>query len=84
MEIERIYVLKEFLDRKIGQALLDKAVETARLANATYILLGVWENNARAIAFYRKNGFAECGEHVFMLGDDRQTDILMRREINLA
>ena len=41
--------------------------------------LGVWERNARAIAFYAKWGFIDIGDHVFMLGSDRQTDRIMWR-----
>jgi ribosomal protein S18 acetylase RimI-like enzyme len=43
--------------------------------------LGVWERNARAIAFYRKFGFAEVGEHVFLLGKDPQRDVVMARPV---
>ena len=43
--------------------------------------LGLWEHNPRAIAFYRKAGFAEVGEHAFPLGDDPQRDIVMARPV---
>jgi ribosomal protein S18 acetylase RimI-like enzyme len=43
--------------------------------------LGVWERNPRAIAFYRKMGFAECGEHVFTLGHEPQRDVVMARKL---
>jgi len=42
-----------------------------------YIWLGVWEENQRAIHFYRKIGLLEYGKHIFMLGKDKQIDILM-------
>lgn len=82
LEVERIYLLKEFHGRKVGQLLLDKALDIARQRGAKYIWLGVWENNARAISFYKKNGFVEFGKHSFLLGDDEQTDILMKLVIN--
>nr|WP_228115767.1 hypothetical protein [Sphingobacterium faecium] len=44
-----------------------------------YVWLGVWEENPRAINFYKKNGFEEFDKHVFILGDDEQTDILMKK-----
>lgn len=78
LEIERIYVLREFHGLKVGQLLYDKAMEVARRYDAPYIWLGVWEENPRAIAFYRKNGFCESGRHIFHLGDDKQTDLLMK------
>ncbi len=78
LEIERIYVLKELHGHKVGQVLLDKAFAIARAKGADQVWLGVWEANARAIRFYAKNGFVEFGKHIFMLGSDAQTDILMK------
>jgi diamine N-acetyltransferase len=78
LEIERIYVLKEFHGKNVGQLLYEKAMQIARQVNADYVWLGVWEENPRAINFYRKNGFVEFDKHIFKLGDDEQTDIMMR------
>jgi ribosomal protein S18 acetylase RimI-like enzyme len=81
LEIERIYVLKEFHGRRIGQLLYEKAIQTAMLASAEYVWLGVWEENPRAISFYKKNGFVEFDKHSFILGDDEQTDLMMKLEL---
>ena len=78
LEIERIYVLKEFQGRKVGQLLFDKALKVAEQQNAEFIWLGVWEKNIKAINFYKKNGFIEFDKHIFRLGDARQTDLLMK------
>ena len=78
LEIERIYVLKEYHGKKIGQILYDKAIQIAKQKNADYVWLGVWEENPRAISFYEKNGFVEFDKHIFKLGDDVQTDIMMK------
>ena len=78
VEIERIYVLKDFHGQKVGQVLFDKALEIAREREAEYIWLGVWEKNPKAIRFYEKNGFVPFGSHIFRLGDDEQTDIMMK------
>ena len=80
-EIERIYVLKAFLGQKIGQILFDKAIEIGREKNLEYVWLGVWEENHRAIRFYGKNGFEIFGKHDFVLGEDIQTDLLMKMKI---
>lgn len=80
-EIERIYVLKAFLGQKIGQILFDKAIEIGREKNLEYVWLGVWEENHRAIRFYEKNGFEIFGKHDFVLGEDVQTDLLMKMKI---
>ena len=78
LEIERIYVLKEFHGKSIGQLLYTKALQAARQINADYVWLGVWEENLRAINFYKKNGFVAFDKHVFKLGNDEQTDIMMK------
>jgi ribosomal protein S18 acetylase RimI-like enzyme len=81
MEIERIYVLKEYHGRKVAQALYGHGLDVAKELNVEQLWLGVWEHNPRAIAFYRKNGFEEFGKHHFQLGDDDQVDILMRLKV---
>ena len=78
LEIERIYVSKEFHGKSVGQLLYDKAIEVAKQNNVDYVWLGVWEENPRAISFYKKNGFVEFNKHIFKLGDDEQIDIMMK------
>jgi diamine N-acetyltransferase len=80
-EIERIYVLKEFHGKQVGQLLYDKALQISKQKDADYVWLGVWEENPRAIAFYKKNGFVEFDKHIFKLGDDEQTDIMMKLQL---
>lgn len=81
LEVERIYVSKEFHGKSVGQLLYDKAIEIAKQKDAEYIWLGVWEENPRAISFYRKNGFVAFDKHVFKLGNDEQTDIMMKLKL---
>ena len=81
IELERIYVLKEFQGKNVGQLLYEQAMQVAKEKNASYIWLGVWEENPRAINFYRKNGFVEFDKHIFKLGDDQQTDIMMKLQL---
>jgi ribosomal protein S18 acetylase RimI-like enzyme len=81
LEVERIYVLKEFHGQNIGQQIFNTALDFAKKMNLDYIWLGVWERNERAINFYKKNGFIEFGEHIFELGNDKQRDILMKKNI---
>ncbi len=82
LEIERIYVLKEFHGKKVGQVLYEKTIQIAKQVNADYVWLGVWEENPRAISFYKKNGFVEFDKHIFKLGDDEQTDIMMKLKLS--
>jgi ribosomal protein S18 acetylase RimI-like enzyme len=78
LEIERIYLLKQFYGKNVGQKLLDKALEIALKNQHDFVWLGVWENNLRAIQFYKKNGFVAFDKHIFQLGNDKQTDIMMK------
>ena len=82
LEIERIYVLKDFHGKNVGQLLYDKAIEVAKEKKSAYVWLGVWEENPRAINFYKKNGFVEFDKHIFKLGNDEQTDIMMKLKLN--
>jgi diamine N-acetyltransferase len=81
LEIERIYVLKAFQGQKVGQILYEKAIQIAKQYHMTYVWLGVWEANIRAIDFYKKNGFVVFDKHIFVLGDDKQTDLMMKLEL---
>lgn len=81
LEIERLYVLKPYQDRKVGAALMQHAIDTARSGGAQVLWLGVWEHNPKAIAFYQRWGFKTFGSHGFQLGSDLQTDLLMKLEL---
>ncbi|TDM02484.1 GNAT family N-acetyltransferase [Macrococcus carouselicus] len=81
LEVERIYIRSAFHRQGIGQALMKKAYEVAAAKEKSRIWLGVWEHNAQAIAFYKKEGFQKTGEHVFMMGDDPQTDFIYEKEL---
>ena len=81
LEIERIYVLKAFHGKKVGQRLFEKAMEISKQRGVGYVWLGVWEKNSRAIRFYEKNGFVEFDKHTFILGNDEQTDVMMKLQV---
>ena len=81
LEIERIYVAQEYQGKGLGQYLMDSAVSHAKERNKQYIWLSVWQKNEKAIRFYRKNGFCETGTHFFVVGDDAQTDYIMRKDL---
>ena len=81
LEIERIYVLSNYHGNGVGQALYHHAMSVAQDRKASYVWLGVWEHNHRALRFYEKNGFTAFGTHIFQLGNDQQTDILMQKSV---
>ena len=81
LELERIYILKEFQGAGLGQDLLEHTISIATEHGKKYIWLGVWEHNERAKHFYQKNGFYRIGAHSFIVGDDVQTDYVMRKDL---
>lgn len=80
IEIERIYILKEYQGKRIGHQLIDFTKSRAN-KKYKYVWLGVWEKNPKAILFYEKMGFVKFDIHTFKLGDDLQTDFLMKIEL---
>lgn len=81
LEIERIYVSKEYQGDGLGSYLMEQAIRIANLHKKRYVWLGVWEKNEKALRFYKKNGFYEIGTHSFFMGDEEQTDYLMRKDL---
>lgn len=79
-EIQRIYVDRPWHGRGVAHELMARLLAIAREGGADGVWLGVWEHNARALAFYRKAGFAPIGEHEFALGDEIQRDLVLARE----
>lgn len=79
MEVERIYVSGEHHGKRIGKQLMDFALDIARGKHFEYVWLGVWEHNSKAMAFYGRYGFEVFSSHPFLLGDDLQTDLLMKK-----
>ena len=84
IEIQRFYVDPAWHGRGVALALMRAVEDAARERGARTLWLGVWEKNARAIAFYEKCGFRHVGEQVFLLGSDLQTDWVMERAVSSA
>ncbi|SHI51968.1 GNAT family N-acetyltransferase [Pseudozobellia thermophila] len=82
MELERIYVLRAFQGQKIGEWLIDEVKGMARERHKDFLWLGVWEKNTQAIKFYERQGFSKFGTHPYFIGNDEQTDWLMRWQVN--
>ena len=81
LEIERIYVTCEFQGAGLGRFLMEQAIAKAVERNKKYVWLGVWEKNEKAIRFYKNNEFYEIGTHTFIMGEDVQTDFVMRKDL---
>jgi ribosomal protein S18 acetylase RimI-like enzyme len=81
MEIARLYVVKEFIGKGVGAALMQRCIDISNDLQKECIWLGVWEKNHRAITFYTKWGFEKFDETEFILGSDVQTDWLMKKKL---
>ncbi|WP_205511173.1 GNAT family N-acetyltransferase [Longitalea arenae] len=81
IEIARIYAVQNSIGKGVGSALMHRCIDVAKQKQVPVIWLGVWEHNQKAIAFYTKWGFERFSEHVFMVGDDAQTDWLMKKSL---
>lgn len=78
MELERIYVLRDYWKNKVGAALMLQAIEIAKKGNYHYLWLGVWQQNNRAIDFYLKMGFEIFGTKKFYVGEEENDDFVLR------
>lgn len=78
LQLSQIYVASSHHGSGIARILLDWTIATARTAGATALLLTVWENNHRARNFYLRKGFVHIGDYAFPVGDQVDTDHIMR------
>ena len=81
IELCRIYVYKKFHDKKLGKLLMEESIALAKKESKESIVLGVWENNHRAVNFYTHFGFEQIGTHPFYLGEQMDMDWVMRKKI---
>ncbi|SNR45843.1 MULTISPECIES: GNAT family N-acetyltransferase [Hymenobacter] len=79
LEVARLYVEEDWIGTGLGAALMRRAIEEARQQGSRAVVLGVWEKNQHALAFYQRFGFKIIGEHTFMLGEDKQNDLILRK-----
>ena len=82
MEVQRLYILRQYKRNGLGARFMHTAFDMARAQGKSVIWLGVWEHNDAAIAFYKRMGFVQFGAHDFVLGEARQTDLLMEAAVD--
>jgi diamine N-acetyltransferase len=76
-ELRRLYVVAGSHGHGVGRQLMQEALAAAAREGCDVLWLGVWEHNPKAMAFYRRFGLEIVGTHAFMLGQDRQRDLVM-------
>jgi ribosomal protein S18 acetylase RimI-like enzyme len=77
LELKRIYVLSRYHGSGAGPELMRRVVERARERGAARLLLSVFSENLRAIAFYEKQGYRKIGEHRFFVGETGYLDLVL-------
>lgn len=78
-QLQKIYVLKDFLSMKIGFELQNRLLKKAKETGNSKIWLSVLHSNERAINFYLKNGFQQIGKHDFQIGNESFDFIAMSK-----
>ncbi len=81
IELRRIYLMKQAQGSGLGAALMARALEDAAAADRTRVLLGVWDQNTRARAFYERQGFKVIGARQFIVGTTLHDDPVYSRAV---
>jgi ribosomal protein S18 acetylase RimI-like enzyme len=79
IELKRLYLDESVTGKGFGKMLMDDILLKSKSLGFKTIWLGVWENNFRAIAFYKKYGFKQVGGHDFLMGTDIQHDLVFSK-----
>ena len=77
VEVQRFYADSSVRGTGVARQLMERALDAAVELGGRHAWLGVWQNNGRAVAFYRKAGFVPVGTTVYVVGSDHQTDHVM-------
>jgi ribosomal protein S18 acetylase RimI-like enzyme len=81
VEFQRLYVDSNQHGKGIAKILMETTLDLARGLGKEHIWLGVWEENRKAMRFYEKMGYKVVGEHIFMVGNDKQLDWIAVRAL---
>ena len=81
LELRQLYVLKDYHGAGIAVALMDWALDEARRRDLRELYLTVYIDNVRAKRLYQRYGFEEVGRYDFMVGDQADHDIIMKKRL---
>jgi len=82
LELKRIYLFSRFQGSGIASALMQAVLAAAD--GHERLLLGVKDDNHRALAFYRKHGFEVIGTRRFDVGGKTYDDHVLARDLTVA
>ena len=66
-KLDRLYVLKQFYDQRLGSTLMNHNIVLSKQKGQSGMWLYVWKLNERAVQFYTKNGFNIIGSYDFSI-----------------
>lgn len=81
LQLGQLYVVYGWHGKGVAQALMDWSIAEARRRNAPALLLTVFEENHRAMAFYAKYGFVHIGDYDFPVGAKIDRDLIMKLDL---
>lgn len=81
MEMEKIYVLQDYLGKGVGKKLMQQCIVAAVQEKFDWLYLGVWQHNTTAIEFYKQFGWEIFDTRKFQLGDNIEDDYVMRLKL---
>jgi len=67
-QLQKIYVLREFVGEGVGKPLIDAVLKDAASRRVDTVWLDVLKENGRAIRFYERRGFRMLGEDRYTIG----------------
>ena len=67
-QLQKIYVLREFVGQGIGKPLIETVLSDATSRNTDSVWLDVLKENNRAILFYQRRGFMLLGDDTYTIG----------------
>ena len=80
-QLQKIYVLKDFLSMRIGLELQNQLLDRARELSFETVWLSVLNSNDRALRFYEKSGFDKIGTHGFQIGREKFEFTAMEKKL---
>jgi ribosomal protein S18 acetylase RimI-like enzyme len=81
VELKRIYVFHRLHGSGVGPRLMSAAIAAAQARGALRLLVGVYDGNSRALAFYARQGFRPAGVRKFRVGAIVHDDPVLALEL---
>ena len=81
VELRQLYVMNEWRGAGAARHLMDWALAEAKARDVSQLYLTVYTDNHRARRFYEKYGFEEIGPYAFMVGEQADEDVIMRKRL---